>query len=156
MRSSRSIAISLILIAAFLMVGCSGELQKLSSFSEKAAVGLGESYIIAYAIGDELEITTEKQAEVDQIFIKANTIVLQLNAVIRAIEASDVKTINAAQKQKILDLLSELSKAFDPQKIELIIGIKNADSKASFEAKVELVKTAISGAQIFLASTGGA
>ena len=154
---NRSVTLCLLLTAAMLMIGCSGtETQKVASYSKAVSQGLGEAYTIVCTVTDAFPVSKESQVEIDQIFTKANTTILQINAITRAIDASGVKTVGAADKQKILDMLSQISVSIDAQKIETIAGIKNVDSKAKFEATLTAVKTAISGAQVLLASTGGA
>ena len=93
---NRSVTLCLLLTAAMLMIGCSGtETQKVASYSKAVSQGLGEAYTIVCTVTDAFPVSKESQAEIDQIFTKANTIILQINAITRAIDASGAKTIGA-------------------------------------------------------------
>lgn len=149
MKTRKIIITGMLLALLACTTACEDQYKKTVKGMTALAVANGELEKNVMA-AQELKLLTEDHArQVLQVCKRVDSTLLQISAILKATEQLD-----AGSRQSVIDLLSTISWAIDPTKLEFIAGITNPETKRQVEAGFVLLRTLISSVQITLGVGG--
>jgi hypothetical protein len=139
-----------ILFCSVVFVGCTdANLQKVanSMLALSKAVSQVQTDVIAANTAKVLDDQTT--GTILAVCTKVNVAGQQVNAVIRSIS-----TLDPASRSTLVNLLTPISQALDPTKIDFVLGIKDPATQQEINGGFILMRSSVSAIQLVLASGG--
>jgi hypothetical protein len=148
----RNISVLFVILAMSLcMTACSdNDLGKVAKSMRIYATTLTEVQKNIIAAQQVNLLSVENARKALDVCERANVAGQQVNDVLAAIQKLD-----PASRNKILNLLSPISDALDPQKIEFVAGIKDPAVKQKIEGGFILLRSTISSIMIVVEVSAG-
>ena len=145
MKRSLILFMSLVL---FLQVACSDrDLQKASKSRAVLATAVGELQKDVMAANEQKLLSDQAAGEILEVCLKINAAGKQIDAVLRS-----ARPLDSVSRRNLIALLTPISQALDPRRLESIEAIWDPAVKQKTDAAFILVRTTVASLQTILAS----
>jgi hypothetical protein len=147
----RKFGIAAVVLAALLVAGCTdSELARINKSMLIYSTAVNELQKNIIAANQAKLIDDEKTGQIVLICKRAAEAGNQADAILK-----NLTELTSGQRRSLVDLLTPIGAALDPDRIAFIANIADLDKKQKIEGSIILVRSSISSIQIIIAVSGG-